>query len=295
MRNISEDFLSKYNIDQYERPSIATDIAVFTVMADEKQEEYRKLPRQRLKLLLVKRGEEPYKGLWALPGGFLRRGETIYQAAKRELKEETGTERAHIELCRTFSKEGRDPRGWIISQAFMALINSEDHKFKDNLHAGGDADEVAWFDVALKVTDESRERNGDNIKSRLVYELNLGGEIKALVEEIKVYENYHEEVEYNMISSEGLAFDHGEIITCILNKLRKDIISDTRIAFDLMPTYFTLTDLQSVFEVVLDKELLKPNFRRKIAEYVVETERTIMNGGHRPSKLFKRNMNIFYE
>lgn len=296
MSNLSENFLSEYDINQYDRPSVAADIAVFTVMSGDTNHEYRKLPQKKLKLLLVRRAEEPFKNLWALPGGFLRKGETIYQAAKRELKEETGTERAHLEMCCTFSEQNRDPRGWIISQAFMALMNSEDHNLMNNLHAGGDADEVAWFDVMLKKLSENRERHDDDINSKIVYELILSGiaELTATIEESKIYKDYHENISYCILNSDGLAFDHAKIITCILNKVRQNIQIDTRIAFDLMPTYFSLTDLQSVFEVILDKKLLKPNFRRKISEYVEETDNIVVDGGHRPSKLFRRNMNAFY-
>lgn len=294
--NSLNEFLSSYDIERYERPSVATDIAVFTIMSENRETDYRKLPKKNLKLLLVRRGEEPFKGLWALPGGFMRKGETVYQTAKRELLEETGTQQAHLEMCKTFDEQNRDPRGWIISQAFMALVNSDDQKLMENIHAGGDADETAWFDISLDLINENRDRIGDNITSTIIYKLNLNGNenLTAIIEEKKFYRNYHEEVEYSIIESNALAFDHAKIITYMLKKLRQNVQFDIRTAFDLMPTYFTLTDLQNVFEIILNKELLKPNFRRKIVDYVIETDKTVMTGGHRPSKLFKRNMDLFY-
>ena len=139
--------------------------------------------------------------------------------------------------------------------------------------------------------------NVESDKSITTYELNLKGKekITAVIQEKRLYKNYHKEIEYSIIKSDALAFDHSKILTCILNKLRQKLEFDLRTAFDLMPTYFTLTDLQEVFEIILNKELVKPNFRRKIADYVVETDKTVMNGGHRPSKLFMRNMDLFYK
>ena len=71
--------------------------------------------------------------------------------------------------------------------------------------------------------------------------------------------------------------------------------SDIRIAFDFMPEYFTLTDLQEAVELISGQELIKPNFRRKVAEYVTETDRLTQNGGHRPAKAFVRNLERFYQ
>ena len=293
MRKTEEQvFLENYDINKYERPSVATDIAVFTIMKDdENKDNYRKLPTNKLKILLIKRALEPFKDKWALPGGFLRKDETVYDSARRELKEETGTDNAFLEMCYVFSEQNRDPRGWIISQAFMALINGEEC----NPNPGGDAKEAKWFDVELKKINEEKVKEEEKEILSITYELVLTNDIKlsALIEERKYYNNYHEMIEYKIKKSEGLAFDHGKIITCILNRLRRKIEIDSRIVFDLMQEEFTLTDLQSTFETILDKELIKPNFRRKISEYVIETDKTVLNGGHRPSKLFKRNMNIF--
>lgn len=285
-------FLENYDINKYERPSVAADMAVFKIIQDNSEpDNCRRLPDKKLKLLMIKRGGSPYKDMWALPGGFLKKGETIYDTARRELKEETGTDKAYLEMCDVFSEQGRDPRGWIISQAFLALINSD-----ICVKAGSDAKEAEWFDVILKKTDEKKYEENGNMVCDVIYSLTLTKDtvLFADIEEHKVFKNYHEIVEYRILRSEGLAFDHAKIIVRIINQLRKNVETDAKIIFDLMPEYFTLTDLQKAFEIVLDKELLKPNFRRKISGYVEETDRTMVNGGHRPSKLFKRKNSVFY-
>lgn len=93
---------------------------------------------------------------------------------------------------------------------------------------------------------------------------------------------------WEVLSSEGIAFDHAKIITCGIERLRSKI-QYTDIAFHLMPEAFTLTALQQVYEVLLGKELLKANFRRKTAGMVAETGRTTKDAGHRPSMLYRFN------
>ena len=100
----NNDFLEAYDINQYDRPSIAADIAVFSI--GRKQAggaDYRRLPAKTLRILLIRRAEQPFQGEWALPGGFMQKGETIQETARRELKEETGTDKAYLELCGVFS------------------------------------------------------------------------------------------------------------------------------------------------------------------------------------------------
>ena len=121
----------------YPRPSVTADCIVFD--AD--------------RVLLIKRGKEPYAGRWALPGGFLNPGETIEEAAARELLEETGlTEPGaapvgsirRLQFVGVFSKPDRDPRGWVVAVAFTCdLQDSEDIRVK----AGDDAAEAQWFSV----------------------------------------------------------------------------------------------------------------------------------------------------
>lgn len=298
--NIEEqEYLKNYDIARYDRPSVAVDMAIFTISDNSNDDaNYRKLPDKKLKILMIKRGMPPYKDMWALPGGFCKKGETVYEAASRELMEETGTGRAYLRLCDVFSENGRDPRGWIISHAFMALINNK----TVNVKAGGDAWEALWFDVELKKSGmgqygDRKSING-TIETYSAYELKLTHNeinLRCKIEEKRLYKDYHESVEYKAVESEGIGFDHGKIIMCILNNLRDKAETDGKIVFDLMPEYFTLTDLQKAFEIILDRKMLTANFRRKISEYVTETDKLITGGGHRPAKLFIRNISSFYK
>lgn len=299
------DFLETYDINQYDRPSIAADIAVFSIGSKIVEgTDYRKLPTKTLRLLLIRRAEQPFQGEWALPGGFMKKGETIQEAARRELKEETGTDKAYLELCDVFSDSGRDPRGWIISQSFLAVLNENDLA-NGHLEASGDAGEAKWFDITVRKTADKKQEQDNVVTCENDYELllqdsdasdaNEAVRLWAVIREHIEYRDYHEIVTYDIMDSQGIAFDHAKIITSIFNRLRRMLGSDIRIAFDFMPEYFTLTDLQEAVELISGQELIKPNFRRKIAEYVTETDMVAQNGGHRPPKAFVRNLDRFYQ
>lgn len=316
---MSEDekkFLSSYDITRYDRPSIAADIAIFSIMARggligieqvQDKENYRKAPERKLKVLLIRRATWPYKGCWALPGGFCRKNEDICETARRELYEETHVENAYLNLCGIYGEAGRDPRGWIISHTFLALMDGE----KCRLRAGSDAWEARWFDVALSAKETAKEVGEDRallenqyvltLESSDMYATNLpdgSGEssvvLSAAVRERKEFKDYHETVEYEILESTGFAFDHAKIITCALLSLRRLAEAGGRIVFDLMPERFTLTQLQNACEIILDRKLLTANFRRKMADFVLETDEMISGAGHRPAKLFKRNVKAFY-
>lgn len=95
-----------------------------------------------LKILLIQRKNDPFKGQWALPGGFLEENETMEDGAKRELEEETGLKIEKLQQVAAFGTPGRDPRGRTISIAFVGLIDAE-----PKIKASDDAQDVKWFDL----------------------------------------------------------------------------------------------------------------------------------------------------
>ncbi|KGR74971.1 NUDIX hydrolase [Ureibacillus sinduriensis] len=280
------EFLEQYRPGDYERPSVTTDMVIFTV-TEEEADSYRKLPEKELRVLLIRRGGHPFLGKWALPGGFVRPDETTDQAAVRELREETGVGEVYLEQLYTFSDIGRDPRTWVISCSYMALINSD----KLELKSGDDASEAAWFKVSYRPLQEQKELIEDGYIKTRKYELELNGEEKlsAIVSRTTTVKTTSTATEYEIVSNDGLAFDHAKIIAYAIERLRGKV-NYTDIALHLMPKYFTLTELQQVYEVVLDKELLKAAFRRKVADLVEETDLYTENAGHRPSRLYQRHL-----
>ena len=121
--------MKEENIHSFAKPSVTADIIIFTIQ------------NQKLKVLLIKRGVEPFKNMFAIPGGFVKMNENLEQAAKRELEEETGVKEVYLEQLYTFGEVNRDPRGRVITVAYMALVNSENI----NLKASTDASEAQWF------------------------------------------------------------------------------------------------------------------------------------------------------
>ncbi len=117
---------------QYPRAALTVDGVVFGFGAGE------------LKVLLIQRALEPFKGKWALPGGFVRVDETLDDAARRELVEETGLEDIYLEQLYTFGAVKRDPRERVVSVAYYALVKLSDHKAK----AATDAADAQWFPVS---------------------------------------------------------------------------------------------------------------------------------------------------
>ncbi|OZQ62385.1 ADP-ribose pyrophosphatase [Paenibacillus sp. VTT E-133280] len=280
-------FLEQYRAGDFERPSVAADMVIFTVTNTE-ADSYRKLPEKELRILLIRRGGHPFLGNWALPGGFVRPDETTEQAAVRELHEETGVDDVYLEQLYTFSDVGRDPRTWVMSCSYMALINSDQVQLK----AGDDADLAAWFKVTYRLLRERKEIIEDGYVKTKEYELKLSSddeEFTAVVGRTMTSKSASTSTAYAIVSNDGLAFDHAKIIACAIERLRGKV-NYTDLALNLMPDLFTLTDLQQVYEVILDKELLKAAFRRKVADLVAETDHYTENAGHRPSRLYRRNM-----
>jgi len=96
-----------------------------------------------LQLLLIKRKNDPFKGMWALPGGFVEDDEELEAAAIRELEEETRLKLSAMKQLHTFGKVGRDPRGRTVSATYYAFVNAADHKVEGN----DDAAEAKWVNV----------------------------------------------------------------------------------------------------------------------------------------------------
>ena len=206
---------------EYPRPALTVDCVVFGM--DEGD----------LKVLLIKRGVEPFAGKWALPGGFVRMDESLDDAARRELEEEAGIRPSHLEQLYTFGEPGRDPRGRVVTVAYFALVTLSDHR----VHASTDAREAAWFSV------------WDTPK---------------------------------------LAFDHADILGTALQRL-KGKVRYQPIGFELLPPKFTLTQLQRLYEIILERELDKRNFRKKILsmELLEELDEVEQDVSHRAARLYR--------
>jgi 8-oxo-dGTP diphosphatase len=117
----------KYTYD-YPRPSVTVDIIVVT-------------RERRPEVLLIRRKDDPFAGKWAIPGGFIDMDETLEESARRELREETGVETAGLVQLATFGDPGRDPRGRVISVAYLAVVEKDQVRPQ----AADDAAEAAWF------------------------------------------------------------------------------------------------------------------------------------------------------
>jgi len=215
---------------QYPRPALTVDCVIFGYDS------------KKLDILLIKRGIEPFKGQWALPGGFVRMEESAEEAAIRELQEETGLLNVYMEQLYTFSQPERDPRGRTVSVAFFALINKNDFL---KPRGGDDASEAEWFNI------------------------------KELP---------------------NLAFDHKEIINVALNRL-KGKIKYQPVGFELLPEYFTLVQLQELYEIILKTTVDKRNFRRKIlnSELLIESEKVSDGSKGRRATLYKFDKSKYEE
>ena len=210
-----------YDVSKFFRPSVTVDVVIFTIQEKE------------LRVLLIRRGQWPYKNRWALPGGFVHENEDLEAAAQRELLEETSVGDIFLEQLHSFGHPGRDPRTRVITVAYYALVPADKLKLK----AAGDAGDVRWWSI---------------------------------------------------YSLPELAFDHDRILDAALTRLRAKIMA-TNVAFQLMGSKFTLTQLQRTYEIVLGKQLDKRNFRKKslAGSVLIETDERHLQGRHRPARLYQ--------
>ncbi len=249
-----------YNIEDYERPSVAVDAAVFGV------DDYKSstMDEKRLKILLVKRGEQPFEGMYSLPGGFLRKGETTEQAMNRELCEEAGVVGTKLLPLKVYSDADRDPRGWIISAAYISLTNTVEL----STDRTSDAAEAVWLDFRYQSIGDFEELIISNENTRL--------EITA---------------KYGKVLTSDFPFDHGTIIYDAFKQLQ-DEVRHHDIIFDLMPELFTISDLHGPYQMILQKEETIQAFRKRMLPKIEETDQyDDTTAAHRKSKLYRRKIN----
>jgi 8-oxo-dGTP diphosphatase len=208
---------------EHPRPSVTVDLVIFTIAEND------------LKVLLIRRAQEPFKGRWALPGGFVEIDESLEKAAARELNEEAGVTDVYLEQLYTFGDPKRDPRGRVISVAYFALVDAG----RQRIHPASDAAEAEWHSV---------------------FDPKLGAK---------------------------LAFDHKKILEYAVWRLRNKI-EWTTVGYELLPKKFTLSELQRVYEIILQRPVDKRNFRKKILAQgqICELNETRSDGAHRPAKLY---------
>lgn len=266
-----EEFLKDYDSSKFEKLSMTTDILIFSV-SDEVQENYRKLTKKHFSVLLVKRDNYPFKDKWCLPGGFVRIDEDIEDSAKRILATETNLHDIYLEQLYTFGNPNRDPRMRVVSTSYMALIDK--NRLNEQITKN-----ASWFNVMILEDKNTIDITLDNGTEEIKFKIG-----KTLKE--KTTDRY----KYSIISNDKLAFDHPLVIASGISRL-KNKLEYTDIVFNMMPEYFTLGDLQQVYEIILGRKLLDPAFRRIIANKVEKTTKMKTGGGHRPSALFKYKNN----
>ena len=267
-----EEFLKDYDSSQYEKLSMTADLLIVSVSSKDTNN-YRKNEEKKMSILLSKRKEYPYKEKWCLPGGFLNpKKETLEECAKRVLKEETNLSNVYLEQLYTFDSIDRDPRMRVVSTAFISLVDK--NKLKEKIA------EASWFDI------ERIEEKANKVK----IDLANGEEKISFIIKKTLREKTTDRYDFTIDKNDSLAFDHAKVIMSGLERI-KNKINYTDIVFNMMPEYFTLGELQQVYEVILNKKLLDPAFRRMIANKVEKTERMKTGEGHRPSYLFRYKKN----
>ena len=263
-----KEFLEDYDVNEFERLSMTSDILLLSV-SDVKTSNYRKTNKKMMSVLLVKRRDFPYKDKWCLPGGFLDPlNETLEECAKRVLKRETNLSNIYLEQLFTFDDIKRDPRTRVVSVSYVALVDK--NRLTDI------SSDASWFDITLI------EEKGNDV----FITLDNGVDTISFTIHKTLRKMSTDRYDFSVLDNKDLAFDHAKVILAGLERIRNKV-NYTDVVFNMMPKYFTLGELQQVYEVILGKKLLDPAFRRIIAHKVEQTDKMQTGRGHRPSRLFK--------
>ena len=195
-----------------------------------------------LKVLLIKRGVDPYVDYWALPGDLVHPNENTEEAVNRVLKDMTGLENIFTEQVKTFGDLGRHPLGRVFTISHYSLLRIKDYE--------------------LSPTNKNNSPSAFALEAKW-YNVNRIGE---------------------------LAFDHNKILASCKEKLVNNVKSKP-VGFELLPNKFTLSELQNLYESILEKKFDKRNFRKKInsMKLLTDTGNTQKSVSHRPAKLFSFN------
>lgn len=269
---------SNYERD-FNKPSVTVDNIILR-FTNKSSENYRKLAEKKLQVCLIKRENEPFKDIYAVPGKFIDLQLPLSNSARQCVQEKTGLKNFYYEQLYTFGDKQRDPRERVLSVAYLILTNNEEEIINGK-----------WFDINVNMENvELKETETGYIQTQTV-KIQLVNEDEVLNNEVQVYfekKNSEEIKDVKIIKSE-LSFDHIKILYFALERL-KNKIEYTDVIFNLLPKNFTLTELKLCFEAILQEKLLDANFRRKIKSKVKPVDDFYKDKGHRPSRLFTHNI-----
>lgn len=196
---------------------------------------------QGVSVLLIKRKHPPYQKSWALPGGLVLNHESLEEAVRRELLEESGVDVNYLEQLYSFGTPDRDPRNRVVSVTYFGLVRPKDYQ----ISAQTDAEDVAWFNI-----------------NRLPQ----------------------------------LAFDHKDILEVAVKRLRGKIAYEP-IGFELLDDKFPFSDLEKLYNALLDREIDRRNFKKKIMNYgfIEELNEIAPKKTGRPAHLYQFNREKYFE
>ena len=252
-----KEFLAQYDPSKYERPSCTVDTILMSVID------------KKLKILLIKRGQHPWLGRWALPGGFVNMTEDLDHAVWRELEEETNVSSVnYFKQLYTLGKVDRDPRTRVISTVYLALIPEENIR---NMHSGDDASDARWFDIR-KVTQHMTDNQRVSILT--LYNEEVGERIEYEVVDTVMDSYIKKDSRLIDRSTSELAADHIKVINMAIDEVQNRVVTSGLI-FSLLPTEFTLRQVREIYEIVTNKKISAPNFNKSIKKMLVSTEHTV--------------------